>query len=221
MQLNIDPEKPRYQCFVCGFMFKEFEDYKRHIIEQHEEGRDYILCPLERCKCPIRDLRTHFKAKHPTEPIPQIGMSRALIWHDFKEGKKKKTNKPRFKEGYHYSPKMNKQMHYRSGYELKVYKCLDKDTDVASYDIEPFEVSYLFKGVARKYIPDIVVRFVDGHIELWEVKPAKQTILEINQNKWNAASRACRDRGWQFIVVTEVGIDKLVQKIRNQTLLED
>ena len=48
-------------------MCDDYESYKSHILENHEEGREYVICPLTRCGCPVRCVRTHFKAKHPHE----------------------------------------------------------------------------------------------------------------------------------------------------------
>ena len=59
---------------------------------------------------------------------------------------------------------------------------------------------------------------MDGHKELWEIKPANQTDLEINKNKWFAAKEACKIRGWEFQVFTEQKINKLQKTIRNQEI---
>lgn len=214
-----EKDKRKYQCFVCGIMFKEFNEFKSHIIENHEEGREYIICPLEHCGAPVRDMRMHFKCKHPHAQIPKSGMMKAMIWKDHNnKSKREKTKKPKFREGWYHSTKMGKPIHYRSGYEETIYECLDSDIEVNSYDAEPFEVPYLHEGKAHKYIPDLVVRYVDGRTEVWEIKPANQTLLERNINKWTAADKACQARGWQFLVMTEVGIDKLKQKVKNQRL---
>ena len=52
----------KYTCFCCGQVLHTFDEYKTHIIESHEEGREYVLCPLPRCGCPVRCVRTHFRA---------------------------------------------------------------------------------------------------------------------------------------------------------------
>ena len=200
-------------------MFQTFQEFKNHIIEEHEEGRDYIVCPLKRCQSPVRCIRSHFKAKHPSESIPKKGMMKSIVWRDVapRKGKEKtKTRKPKFREGYFQSSKMQKPLHYRSGYEATIYECLDVDADVNAFDVEPFEVPYLHKGKARKYIPDLIVQFIDGSTEIWEIKPASQTLLEVNKNKWMAATKACKNRGWKFVVITEKGIDILKKKIRDQ-----
>ena len=208
--------KRKYSCFICGVKFETFKEFQSHIIEEHEEGRDYIICPLKRCQAPVRCLRSHFKCKHPSEKIPKIGMMKSIVWHDIAAKKRKKTRKPKFREGYHQSSIMNKPLHYRSGYEKTIYECLDVDAEVNAFNVEPFKISYLHKGKEHKYIPDLIVQFIDGSTEVWEIKPANQTFLEVNQNKWRAANKACQNRGWKFIVITETGIDKLKKKIRNQ-----
>ena len=50
---------------------------------------------------------------------------------------------------------------------------------------------------------------MDGHVEIWEIKPANQTALPKNQAKWAACQHHCEARGWKFMVMTEVGIGKL------------
>jgi hypothetical protein len=207
----------KFQCFVCGCQFPEYNEYRDHIIEKHEEGREYIRCPLNTCLAPVRDVRAHFAAKHPKHQVPKVGLMRATVWKDFgAKGEKKKSRKPTFREGYYESSKMQRKLHYRSGYEAKIYEYLDADVDVNAFDVEPFEIPYIHKGEAHKYIPDIIVKFIDGRTEIWEVKPANQTMLERNQDKWEAAGRACKGKGWEFIVMTEQGIEKLRLKVKSQ-----
>lgn len=208
-----DHNKRMYQCFVCGKQYKEYDVFKEHIVSDHEEGREYIMCPLERCQAPVRDLKAHFKVKHPTTELPKVGPNRAMIWKD-PSGKNLKTRKPSFRDGYLISEKMNGQeMHYRSGYECEVYECLEALDEVAGYKVEPFKIPYLHQGKPYEYIPDLLVQFADGHYEVWEVKPASQTALEKNEDKWRAANDHCKARGWNFTVITEVGIGKLKRKV--------
>jgi hypothetical protein len=61
---------------------------------------------------------------------------------------------------------------------------------------------------------------MDGHKEIWEVKPSNQTDLELNKNKWRAAEDACKVRGWKFEVFTEQRIDRLAQEVRRQAIDE-
>lgn len=212
-----DDGKKKYTCFVCGVAFLEFNEYKEHIIHNHDEGREFVLCPLARCGAPVRDLRLHFKAKHPSEvQVPKMGQMKAMIWKDQSQRTGKLTAKrPKFREGYLTSSKNGgKEMHYRSGMECDVYEYLEAMPEVLSYDVEPFSVQYTFEGNIHEYNPDLKIQFVDGHIEIWEIKPSNQTHLPKNSAKWTACQQYCETRGYNFMVLTEVGMGKLKQRLK-------
>lgn len=214
-----DSSGHKYVCFCCGVHFSEYEEFKNHILDSHEEGREFVRCPLEHCRAPVRDVKSHIKVKHPGFNSSNfVGQSRAIIWRDFSSKGLKKTKKPRFKTGKYESTKTGKVLGYRSGLEEKLYKILDQHDEVMSFYSEPFNIDYIHKGQAHKYVPDIFITFMDGHKELWEVKPSNQTDLEQNKNKWRAAEEACKVRGWKFKVFTEQGIEKLGQEVRRQIL---
>lgn len=202
--------KRSYQCFVCGVRFTDYQEYSDHILKNHEEGREFVVCPLARCKAPVRDIRLHFQSKHKGENVPKFGQMKATIWKDVnpKTGKISQR-KPKFREGYFVSNKNQKEMHYRSGYECEVYECLEALPEIIKYDVEPFKVDYIFEGDRHEYNPDLSIFFNDGRVEIWEIKPANQTQLPKNQAKWAACQSYCEARGWSFMVMTEVGIGKL------------
>lgn len=208
--------KRRWQCFVCGKQYTTYEEYKDHIVQEHEEGREYISCPD--CKAPVRHLPSHYKTKHRSRIMPKNVQTRVAVWHDFSSsGKKKKTRKPTFDQGYFESNKMNGNLYYyRSGYEREVYDFLESDSDVQAYYAEPFKVPYHHKGEWHDYIPDLRIEFIDGSVEIWEIKPANQTHYDINQSKWAAAANFAENHGWKFNVITEVGMGKLKTKIMRQ-----
>jgi hypothetical protein len=224
MALPFEKEKNirKFQCFVCGHQFLEFQEYTDHIIEKHEEGREYVRCPLSRCRVPVRDTRSHFKAFHRNEKIPTNGscMMRAIEWKDIKPADGSKTKKkPKFREGNYESTKMGKTFHYDSGWECTVLECLDAWNEVLAFEVEPFEIPYIHDGKCHKYLPDLFIAFLDGHKEVWEVKPSNQTALKKNQDKWFSAKAACEARGWGFEVVTEQLIEKLKKKVKTQHLI--
>jgi hypothetical protein len=197
----------QYTCFVCGRAYKDFEEFKAHIIEKHQEGREYVLCPLARCGAPVRDVRAHFKVKHPKEPPPKGCQMKAIVWKDQRDPKTgRKKRGMHFNEGDFESAKCGKKLHYRSGYELEVYKCLEQMPNVKRYDAEPFGIPYWFKGEQHTYFPDLSVQFADGRVEVWEIKPSSQTSYEVNDAKWTAADKWCEARGYHFEVKTEQGI---------------
>lgn len=218
MTLQFGDSTGKLVCFCCGVQFSDYNEFKAHILDSHEEGRDFVRCPLEHCGAPVRDVKLHIKVKHPRYDMRNFkGQAKAIVWHDF-SAKGKKTKKPKFKQGKYESTKTGRVLGYRSGLEERMYKILDQHDEVVSFYEEPFNIDYIHKGQAHKYIPDLFVVFMDGHKELWEVKPSNQTDLEVNKNKWSAAEKACKVRGWKFEVFTEQRIDKLAQEVRRQTL---
>lgn len=208
----------QWQCFVCGRNYETYEEFKSHIEESHDEGREYIKCPS--CDAPVRCLKTHYKCKHPNRILPKGVQTRVAVWHDFKTGKdgkqKKTTKKMNFRQGTFYSKKCNADFIYRSGMEEEFFNLLEEDVDVESWAAEPFKVPYFWQGEWHNYIPDIRINFIDGTTEVWEIKPANQTQYEQNKAKWSAMNDHALNVGWQFVVQTEVGLGKLKAKINRQ-----
>jgi hypothetical protein len=211
----------KWQCFVCGRNYEDFQTYKEHIFQTHEEGREYVRCPD--CTAPVRDLVTHYKAKHPKRVMPKGVQTRVAVWHDFKSGseKKKTTRKPTFRTGSFTSKKSGCDLPYRSGLECEFYELLEADNDVASFFPEPFKVPYYFQGQWHDYIPDIRINYIDGSTEIWEVKPANQTAYDQNRAKWASMNDHALNHGWGFVVQTEVGLGKLKAKVKRQQGLNE
>lgn len=115
---------------------------------------------------------------------------------------------------------------YRSSWECKVMSRLDRDTNVIEWASEEFFIPYRspVDGKMHRYFPDFFVRVQSNsglRAMVWEVKPKKQAqppqprsrvtkqyINEvvtwgINEAKWKAAQEFCKDRGWEFKVLTE------------------
>lgn len=213
----------KWQCFVCGQNFDDYIEYKDHIVEKHEEGREYLKCPD--CGAPVRDMKAHYKAKHPSRVMPKGIQTRVAVWKDFKRGKngKKKTvtKKPVFHRGEFDSKKNGKLISYRSGLERDFYDVLEEDTDVTKFYGEPYKVAYFWQGKWHDYIPDLRVDYVDGSTEIWEIKPSNQTDYEQNRAKWAAAQQWAISHGWDFVVQTEVVLGKMKAKVKKQKLLND
>lgn len=203
-----DSNKRLYSCFVCGVTFEEYKDMASHVIETHEESREYLICPVKHCGAPVRDLVFHFRNRHPSCKCPKNCQLRATIMYDIKNPKKRKKL-PTFKSGYVESKKNNKNMHYRSSYEEQVYNCLENMGEVLSYDVEPFGIPYYYKGKSHKYYPDLKIQMNDGSVVIWEIKPSVQTATKQNSSKFKAAEYFCQLRGWKFEVITEQRIQQL------------
>src|SRR5690348_4341270 len=67
-------------------------------------------------------------------------------------------------------------IHYRSSWELRVFSRLDTDPDVVAWGSEEFIVRYYdpVTKKTRRYFPDLVVKYRDGRVEMWEIKPSTQ-----------------------------------------------
>ena len=123
---------------------------------------------------------------------------------------------------------------YRSLWERKFMVYCDNQTKILEWGSEEIVLPYRspIDNKAHRYYPDfyIKVRESNGKIKRYiiEIKPKKQTvepkmkkrktkgyIYEVyeyakNQAKWKAAEEFCKDRMWEFKVLTEdeLGIKK-------------
>ena len=108
------------------------------------------------------------------------------------------------KHGHYYSAKNDKEMFYRSSYELVAYKILEQLSKVLKYENEPLRIPYISaEGITKNYVPDILVTYKDGSIELIEVKPECFVNDEITQLKADAAIKYCKENDMEFSFWTE------------------
>ena len=117
------------------------------------------------------------------------------------------------RSGYHFSPKMNKKLHYKSSYEKKVYLLLDADDSILSYEYESLKIEYYnpIKNITGVYIIDLKVDYKDGRTAYIEIKPAK-LLLEENKSdmavearvKVKEAYRKLPEMGLVYDIWTEV-----------------
>ena len=120
------------------------------------------------------------------------------------------------------------EIYYRSSWERTFMNYCDLREDIQSWQSEE-KVVWYFDPVTKKkrrYFPDFIVNYKrkDGVLvtEMIEVKPLKQVqgppqnpkrktkawvnavhTYITNQAKWEAATKYCEDRGWNFRLVTE------------------
>jgi len=115
---------------------------------------------------------------------------------------------------------------WRSTWEFRVMKWLDESENVILWGSEELAIRYYnpIDNKIHRYFPDFIVKVQkkDGLVMTYvlEVKPDYQTkqpvrkrktqkfINEsvtyiINQSKWKAATEFCKDRGWEFKILTE------------------
>lgn len=116
----------------------------------------------------------------------------------------------------------NKIPTYRSSWEWSFMNFCDTNPSVQKWASEAISIPYRDPLTGRQtiYVPDFFIQYVDKHnkmnVELLEIKPASQQILERvgknkanqaqfikNQAKWQAASLWCRQQGIKFRVLNE------------------
>jgi len=115
---------------------------------------------------------------------------------------------------------------WRSTWERKVMDWLDQSESVVYWSSEELAIKYYnpVDNKIHRYFPDFIVKVKrkDGTVmtHVIEVKPEYQTkqpirkrktqkfineyiTYTVNVSKWKAATEFCKDRGWEFKILTE------------------
>jgi hypothetical protein len=118
---------------------------------------------------------------------------------------------------------------YRSSWECRCMSYFDRTDEIISWASEELVIPYRspVDGKIHRYFPDFLIRVKNGDKTktiMIEVKPYKQTqppkqrsrvtkqyITEVttwgvNQSKWKAAEEYCKDRNWEFKILTEIDL---------------
>ena len=116
---------------------------------------------------------------------------------------------------------------YRSLWELKLMNYCDSNKSILKWSSEEIIIPYRCPTDNRihRYFPDFYIKYKDAkgklHEKIIEIKPAKQVkepkiqkkrtrkyVTEVmtyakNTAKWEAAEDFCKDRRWEFQIMTE------------------
>ena len=99
--------------------------------------------------------------------------------------------------GKFYSKKNKTTFNYRSSYELKFFFDLEADKKVDSYVSESLQVPYVDStGTKRTYIPDLLVLYTDGSMEVLEIKP-KAMVKDLDVQRKAVACRAYLEKNFK------------------------
>ena len=117
---------------------------------------------------------------------------------------------------------------YRSLWEKKFMNYCDITESVNEWQSEEFWIPYRspLDNRVHRYFPDFLIKYQDNNgrrrIMVVEIKPKKETKMPVtnpkkrtkswaysvrtyavNQSKWKAAREYCRDRNYEFKIMTE------------------
>ena len=115
----------------------------------------------------------------------------------------------RYRSGKYFSNKAGKEVEYRSLYEYAFYKGMDSNNGVIKYIVEPMKIPYTdSSGLRRNYIPDVLVLYTTGKMELCEIKPSSAKKAINVQLKARAAVAYLKDNAinakYRFITEKEI-----------------
>ena len=115
----------------------------------------------------------------------------------------------------------------RSLWERRVCKYLDENVNILKWGSEELSIPYYspIDNKKHKYFPDFIVEMKNKNgstkMVIIEVKPKKQkqppkkpkrktknyinecVTYTVNEAKWDAANKFCKNRDWDFIILTE------------------
>ena len=122
-----------------------------------------------------------------------------------------------------FKEKKDEQISNKSLLERRMFVYADLNPKVKSFSIEPFSIRYIkpTDNKIHRYYIDVFLEFVNGSKFFVEIKPYSETIYPkkpklitegykkkvvtyiVNQAKWNAAKKIAKEKGCEFIIMTE------------------
>lgn len=115
-----------------------------------------------------------------------------------------------------YLSKVAREVSYESSLERRFFSLLDRAPEVESFVEQPCWVHYEYKGVGRRYYPDVLLRFNDGRMVLVEAKDMLHIVDGDNLAKYEAGKTYANSRGWGW-AVCNAGADSL-SALRSRTV---
>lgn len=122
---------------------------------------------------------------------------------------------------------------YRSSWEKFIMEMLDRNPEIKEWSSEEVVIPYFSNadGKKRRYFMDFYLKTNAGDVYLWEVKPKKETMapappaqltvakkkrymndiytFQVNIDKWKAAHKLCKSKGWGFKLITEDALKQM------------
>ena len=98
---------------------------------------------------------------------------------------------------------------YRSMWERRFMLYCDRSDSILEWSSEAIHIPYISPKDDRwhTYYPDFFIKYIDKNRKtvrsIIEIKPYYQKRWDINQAKWKAAEEYCKEKGYEFKVLTE------------------
>lgn len=176
-----------------------FSEERKKKIGEKSRGRK--IKPYERTPEIREKISKGLKSYYSTHEVSDE--TRKKLSQAWKDGKYKNSPMGRGYNGYMFSIKNNKDIHFRSLLELYYYLQLELDDNVNSYVPEPFVIKL---PENHKYIPDLLI---NGE-NLIELKPFNHLNWE-NEDRWEmeikGAKEYCEQHNFSFQIVYDIDID--------------
>lgn len=184
-QYGNDPSLDFVICPVCHLKFKVLRTShaKKHGFNDLRSFKEHFglkSCVAESERDRVAAFMRQPRPDRKGKPSPQIGytrnaesrarMSKAAVARCLRNPGPLFS---RIRGEWIWSEKAESLVYARSSYEKRLLKALDLRPDVKRVEVEPFAIPYEYEGVTLNYIPDLIVTYIWGERELWEVKPVK------------------------------------------------
>lgn len=122
--------------------------------------------------------------------------------------------------GYHSSPKINlKNIFCRCSWEKRYLEVLDKDPQVYYYEKEKLPIPYTRKsGYFGNYYPDYIVYYLDGTVQIVEIKGREEKDAVEIELKKIAAEKYCAERqGYSYVFLTRYNCQPIKEMCNNKS----
>jgi len=165
------------------------------------------------------DFRNQFSAVHRDRWASYDDKRMREIRETFSLASAKSENKnanahKKHKSGNYYSSKMNKEMFYRSSWELEVCEYLNDARHIKWFDIEPYCVEYQLNEQETRYTRlDFHIKTECGKEIIAEVKPEGLIHHGNNPQKIEGLKLYAKENGYEFLLITKQILDKLEEYI--------
>lgn len=112
-------------------------------------------------------------------------------------------------KGWYHSRKIDKDIFYRSSYELLMFRILDLLENVIWYDTECLRIEYKLEELLHIVVPDVLAEFSDNKMAIIETKSQYMLSDSLTQTKISAIRKYADENGLLFLLITETEMEIL------------